>query len=197
MLKVGITGSIGSGKSTVCKLFELLGVPVYYADDAAKRLMAEDQELKQKINELFEGKAYTKDDQLDRKYIAGIVFNDKKKLGALNALVHPAVAKDTASWQIKQQAIYTLKEAALLIESGSHTKLDKIIVVHAPLEIRIARVMARDGSSRDEVLARENKQLSPSDKIKHADFTIENHQTDLVDLVLKTHQKLLQNQSIQ
>lgn len=192
MLKVGITGSIGSGKTTVCKLFNLLGVPIYYADDAAKRLMVENINLKKEINKLFDGKAYFETGDLNRKYIAKIVFNDKQKLDQLNALVHPAVFTDTQEWERRQTSTYSMKEAAILIESGSHKTLDKIIVVDAPLEVRLARVMKRDSVKREDVLKRESKQMSPIEKLKFADYSILNHDTDLVKQVLKIHLSLLQ-----
>lgn len=191
MLKIGITGSIGSGKSTVCRVFELLGIPIYDADYRAKALMIENRELKDKIIALFGSKAYNRDGGLDRKALAEIVFNDEKKLEALNSLVHPAVAKDSEAWHLEQNAAYTLKEAALLIESGSHHLLDKIIIVAAPQTVRIRRVMHRDNVTKEEVLARETKQLSSSEKLKHADYVIENHKEDLVSQVLKIHRSIL------
>ncbi len=190
-MKVGITGSIGSGKSTVCRLFELLGIPIYYADDRAKILMVENQSLKEEINTLFDGKAYQKNGSLDRKYVASIVFQNRDKLQALNAIVHPQVALDAKAWHAKQKSPYTIKEAALLIESNSHLDMQKIIVVDAPLKVRIARVMARDKTTESAVMSRENKQLNPQVKLNHADFKIINYKTDLVNQVLTIHRKLL------
>ena len=162
MLKIGITGGIGSGKSTVCRLFEKLDVPVYYADDRAKWLMNNEEELKEKLRANFGSLVYNKEGDLDRGYLAGIVFNDQSKLEILNAIVHPAVFEDGVKWQGEQEAKganYTLKEAALLFETGSNLTLDKIIVVTAPQEVRIKRVKARDNISKEEVLARINKQM--------------------------------------
>ena len=192
MLQVGITGSIGSGKSTVCKIFELLGIPIYYADDAAKRLMNEDKHLKQNIIQLLEEEAYGIDGLLDRKYVANIVFKDAEKLQKLNALVHPAVALDSAQWSARQNSLYTIKEAALLLESGSFESLDNVIVAQADLDLRLARVMQRDKVSREEVIARENKQFSQEQKLEYADFVIQNEERhSLVAQVLNIHQLLL------
>lgn len=175
MHHLGITGGIGSGKTTVCKIFETLGIPIYYADERAKYLMSHDAELIKGIIELFGKEAYLEPHVLNRAHIAKVAFNDKEKLNQLNALVHPAVARDGQTWQAAQQNVpYTLKEAALLYESGSYRSLDKIIVVTAPLEIRIQRVMARDGAKREEVEARIAKQMPEEEKVKLADFVVYN-----------------------
>lgn len=175
MYHLGITGGIGSGKTTVCKIFETLGIPIYYADERAKYLMSHDPELIAGITELFGKEAYLEPHVLNRTQIAKIAFNDKEKLNQLNALVHPAVGRDGLAWQTAQQNVpYTLKEAALLYESGSYRSLDKIIVVTAPLELRIQRVMARDEAKRAEVEARIAKQMPEEEKVKLADFVIYN-----------------------
>ncbi len=192
-LKVGITGGIGSGKTTVCKIFESLGIPVYYADDRAKLLMVENQAVRSKIIALFGTEAYLPDGKLNRQFIASIVFQDKKKLEKLNAIVHPAVLQDGKQWHTAQTgAPYSLKEAALLIESGSHKALDKLIVVTAPPELRIQRVMERDGVPREAVEARISKQLPEEEKLKLADFVIENDGTKMLTTqVLKIHRLLM------
>src|SRR6185436_9087312 len=140
MLRIGLTGGIGSGKSVVAKVFEALGIPVYYADDAAKNLMNADKELKAAILKNFGEGSYT-NGELNRKYIAGIVFNDKEKLELLNALTHPATIRDAEEWIKKQTSAYIIKEAALLFESGANKNLDHVIGVDAPLPLRIKRVM--------------------------------------------------------
>ena len=176
MLKVGITGGIGSGKTTACRLFEQLGVPVYYADDRAKWLQNNEPSLISEIKEIFGTHIYI-NGELNKVELGKIVFSDKKKLEALNAIVHPAVFKDAAEWQEKQQkkaVAYTLKEAALLFETGSYKTLDKIIVVSAPLELRIERVMSRDKLSREEVIKRINNQMPQEEKEKMADFVLNN-----------------------
>lgn len=192
MQHLGITGGIGSGKTTVCKIFETLGIPVYYADDRAKYLMSHDPKLIAGIIELFGSEAFLEPQVLNRAHIAQVAFNDKAKLNQLNALVHPAVAQDGLNWQAAQQNVpYTLKEAALLFESGSYRTLDKIIVVAAPLELRIQRVMARDGAKREEVEARISKQMPEAEKVSLADFVVNNDGVHaLIPQVMTIHTKI-------
>lgn len=191
MLKAGITGGIGSGKSTVCRVFEWLGVPVYYADDRAKQLMTEDAALRSEIRTLFGDEAYLPDGSLNRAHIAGIVFSDADMLRQLNALVHPAVHRDGAAWHLRQTAPYTLREAALLYESGGYRLLDKMVAVTAPAELRIERVMARDGVDRSAVEARLNKQWPEEKKVEMADFVIVNDgTTPLLPQILQVHRAL-------
>jgi dephospho-CoA kinase len=191
MLKIGITGGIGSGKTTVANIFEVLGIPVYYADDAAKRLMDEDEELKQKIKQQFGDEVY-KNGKLDKKYLADIVFASPEKLALLNALVHPATLKDADSWMQKQTTPYTLKEAALIFESGAQQNLDYIIGVTAPAPLRILRTMQRDGITREDVIARMDKQMEETIKMKLCDFIIKNDEQEmLLPQVIQLHEKLL------
>jgi dephospho-CoA kinase len=190
MLKIGITGSIGSGKSTVAKVFEVLGIPVYYADDAAKKLMNEDEELKQKIKLRFGNDVY-KDGLLDKKHLAEIVFTSPQKLALLNALVHPATIKDAESWMQKQTTPYCIKEAALIFESGAQEQLDYVIGVTAPAPLRIQRTMQRDGISREEVIARMDKQMDETIKMKLCDFVIKNDEQEmLLPQIIALHEKL-------
>jgi dephospho-CoA kinase len=174
MLKVGITGGIGSGKTTICQIFEMLNIPVYYADYQAKWLMQHDPELKNSIINNFGETAYQPDDTLNRAYIAKLVFADKKLLTVLNDLVHPAVFRDSERWFSEQNSHYAIKEAALFYETGSYSQMDKMIVVTANQEERIKRVMQRDGVDRESVLARMDKQLPEEEKIAKADFVIYN-----------------------
>lgn len=191
MLKIGITGGIGSGKTTVAKAFEVLGIPVYYADDAAKRLMNEDEALKQKIKTTFGEAAYT-NGVLNRKYVADIVFNAPEKLELLNKLIHPATIQDAENWMQKQTTAYTLKEAALIFESGARQNLDYVIGVTAPAPLRILRTMHRDGVTREEVIARMDKQMDETIKMKLCDFVIKNDEQEmLLPQVLELHKKLL------
>lgn len=191
MLKLGLTGGIGSGKTTVAKVFEVLGIPVYYADDAAKRLMNEDAELKQKIKEIFGDDIYD-GDLLNKKQLASIVFNDPEKLNTLNRLIHPATIKDAAVWMEKQTSAYTIKEAALIFESGAQEHLDYVIGVTAPAPLRIHRTMHRDNITREEVIARMDKQMDDTIKIKLCDFVIKNDEQEmLLPQVLALHEKLL------
>jgi len=190
-LRIGLTGGIGSGKSTVAKVFEVLGIPVYYADDAARRIMNEDEQLRQQIMQHF-GEASYKNNQLDRPYIASQVFNNKEKLELMNSLVHPATIRDAEKWMHKQTTPYAIKEAALIFESGSQDQLDYIIGVSAPVPLRMLRAMKRDGSTRDQVLARMNKQIQEVIKMRLCDFVIHNDEVQAVmPQVLKLHHTLL------
>ncbi len=191
-LKVGITGGIGSGKTTICRIFETLGIPVYFADERAKKLMTEDAKIRAGLTEIFGEKAYLPDSNLDRKHLASVVFKDKEKLRALEGVVHPAVHRDGEEWHRAQQNVpYTLREAALLVENGSYKKLDKLIVVFAPEETRIRRVMQRDGAERAAVEARIKAQLPDAEKMKVSDFVIYNDgEQSLIRQVLQVHRVL-------
>lgn len=191
MLKVGLTGGIGSGKSTVSKIFEVLGVPVYYADDAAKRLMNTSPELRKSIIAAFGEQSY-RDNVLDRAYMASQVFTSKEKLEQLNALTHPATINDANEWMQRQQSPYTIKEAALIFESGSNQHLDYVIGISSPLQMRLQRVMERDNISKQEVEARMNRQMNEEEKMRLCDFIIYNdEQQPLIAQVLELHQRFL------
>src|SRR5687767_301399 len=146
MLKIGLTGGLGSGKSTVAHIFEVLGIPVYYADAASKRLMNDEEKVKEAVQLAFGKKVYP-GGVLDRKYLAEIVFGDEKKLEILNSIVHPATLRDADEWMGRQTTPYIIKEAALIFESGSHQSLDHVIGVKAPLALRLQRAMKRDNIS--------------------------------------------------
>jgi len=192
MLRVGLTGGIGSGKTTIAKIFELLNVPVYYADEASKRLYHTDLDLICNIKKHFGEDIYI-NEQLNRSKLAAIVFNDPDKLKLLNELVHPPTIRDAQEWMKKQTAPYIIKEAALLFESGSAQGLDYIIGVHAPVHYRIKRVMERDGVSREEVMNRANRQIDEDIKMRLCDFVIVNNDQELViPQVLELHSKLLE-----
>lgn len=191
MLKIGITGGIGSGKSTVSRVFSLLGVPVYYADQAAKKLMAENPDLRQAIIENFGPEIY-KGEELNRALLAEIVFRDSRKLGLLNSLVHPETIRDSQTWMRAQTTPYAIKEAALIFESGSQDQLDFVIGVYAPESLRILRVMKRDGSTRDKILSRMKEQIDESMKMRLCQAVIINDERHLViPQVLDLHNKLL------
>jgi dephospho-CoA kinase len=191
-LKIGITGGIGSGKTTVARIFEVLGIPVYYADDAAKRIMNEDEMLKQQIIHEFGEQSYL-DGKLNREYLASIVFKDKKKLSVLNALVHPATIRNSNLWMKRQKASYAIREAALIFESGVQDQLDYVIGVSAPVELRIERAMQRDHLSREQVMERMDRQINETIKMRLCDFVIVNDGAKpLIAQVLKLHEKFIQ-----
>ena len=194
MYKVGITGGIGSGKTTVCKVFEVLGIPVFYADTVAKEIMCKDLLLVEGIKSTFGKESYFDDGKLNNKHIAGIVFNNEEELAKLNALVHPAVFRAFDAWEetIPANTPYTLKEAALLFESGSYKMCDTTILVTAPLEIKMKRVMLRDSVTAEQVKARMDKQLSDEEKSKMANhFIINDEQESIIAQVLALHQEFL------
>ena len=173
-IKVGVTGGIGSGKSLVCKVFNTLGIPVFDADSEAKRLMATDAGLIAAIRSEFGDNAYHGDGTINRSYLASQVFNDTQRLDALNALVHPVAIRAGEEWAHSRDAPYSVKEAALLFESGSYTLNDYTILVTAPEAVRIARVVQRDGATPEQVRARMQRQWSDEEKARLADFTLVN-----------------------
>jgi dephospho-CoA kinase len=190
-LKIGITGGIGSGKTTVARIFEVLGIPVYYADDAAKRIMNEDEFLKQQIIKEFGHESY-EEGRLNRQYLASVVFRDKKKLAVLNALVHPATIRNSNLWMKNQSTPYAIREAALIFESGVQGQLDYVIGVSAPVELRIGRAMERDKLTREQVLERMDRQINETIKMRLCDFVIVNDgKKPVIPQVLKLHEKLL------
>jgi len=194
MLKIGITGGIGSGKTTVCRIFESLGIPVFYADVVAKQIMVTDMLLVTGVKIAFGDESYDAAGKLNNKYIAQIVFNDQQELDKLNALVHPATFRAFEHWlnTVPTGTPYILKEAALLFESGSYRLCDKSVLVTAPVDVRIARVMERDRVSKEQVESRVNKQLSDEIKKGMADYFIENKETDaLIPQVLELHHQFL------
>ena len=179
-LQIGITGGIGSGKSTVCRIFNALGVPVYDADSRAKSLMTTDGIVISEIKKEFGVLSYREDGSVDREYLAQ-AFRDEKKLKLLSQLIHPRVAQDYEHWAGEQQSDYVLKEAALLFEAKSNLALHKIIVVHAPEELRIKRVIHRDPQrTRQQVMDIMRNQLRDEEKLKLADFVIVNDESTLV-----------------
>jgi dephospho-CoA kinase len=194
-IQIGITGGIGSGKSIVCKIFAVLGIPIYDADSRAKAVMTTDGILISAIQKEFGTLSYKEDGTLNREYLAKEVFNDEVRLKKLNSLVHPRVAADFAHWLSKQVTKpYVIKEAALLYESGSYKANDKIIVVHAPESIRIKRVQQRDPHRSEEGIRDiMRNQLPEEEKMKRADFVVVNDEsTLLIPQVLSLHTTFLQ-----
>ncbi|ERM82519.1 hypothetical protein P872_05705 [Rhodonellum psychrophilum GCM71 = DSM 17998] len=197
-LLVGLTGGIGSGKSTVAKVFQILNIPIYFADDRAKWLMAKDEGLKHKIKSEFGEAVYNEDGSLNRKHLAAEVFADDQKIKALNNLVHPAVREDFSIWASSQSAPYVLKEAALIFETGGDKDLDKVINVSSPLKVRVSRILMRD-AHRDENQVNDiiDMQLPDEEKNSKSDFVIKNTDNKLlIPQVLQIHQKLLLEASV-
>lgn len=193
MVKIGITGGIGSGKSTVCKLFSLLGVPVYSADLRARFLMDNDPAIRAILTQQVDDRLYT-EGCLDRKRLASLIFGNQALLQLVNRTVHPVVAADFMAWCNQQHpSPYILHEAAILFESGLASHFHKVIVVDAPRELRIARVMERDRVTRPEVMARIKNQLSDRERRKRADYLIHNDNHHMVIAqVLQLHKELSQ-----
>lgn len=188
---VGLTGGIGSGKTTVAKMFQELGVPLYIADDRAKVLMNTSKVIRKKLILLFGKEAY-KDKQLNRPFLASKIFENADLLKQMNAIVHPEVGADFEQWKEKQTSAYVLKEAAIIFEINKASQYDFIITVVADLDQRIARVMNRDNTTEAKVLAIVNNQWSDDEKAKQSDFVIINHDLDQTKLqVMEIHQQLL------
>lgn len=191
MLKIGLTGGIGSGKTTVAKIFEQLGTPVYYADMRAKSIIEEDEMVRNAIISNFGEQSFV-DGKYNRSYISSIVFNDAEKLLQLNQIVHPAAIADAAEWMKKQNAPYVIKEAALLFESGSHKHLDKIIGVTSPTHLRMKRTASRDQISEEEVMKKIALQMPNEEKMAKCDYIVTNNEKELIlPQVLKLHEAFI------
>ena len=196
MLKIGLTGGIGSGKSVVAQIFEVLAIPVYYADQAAKHLMNSDVDLKNKIIQAF-GAATYKEGNLDNTYLGSIVFRDPEKLSLLNSFVHPVTIRDAEKWMQKQRAPYVVKEAAIIFEAGLEKNYDYIICVTAPESLRLQRVLERDHSTAEKVRQRMKLQMDDPEKISRSNFVINNDGTHAVlPQVLEIHRVLLEGKRI-
>jgi len=190
---IGLTGGIGSGKSTVCRIFEVLNVPVFYADDEAKALY-ESVQIIEAITKLLGNEILNEDGKIDRKKMATVIFEDSEKLLQIQQLIHPLVKQRFEEWMdiYQKEALYCIREAAILIESGAYKDCDKIIVVTAPEEIRIQRVMKRDNCSEEEVKSRMAHQMKDSERLKYADFVINNDgKQPLIRQVIQIHHQLL------
>ncbi len=176
---IGLTGGIGSGKSVVAKIFATIGIPVFNADEAAKRIMQTSPAIKTKLIELFGTDIYNAHG-LDKEKLAAIVFNDPYQLQLLNAIVHPVTIQAAKDWAAKQNSLYVIKEAALIFESGAADGLFKVIGVTAPLSLRTYRVMQRDGITKDQVDARMRNQISDTIKMRLCDYVIDNNNQQMV-----------------
>ncbi len=191
MFRVGLTGGIGSGKSTVARILEVLGVPVFHADEEGKRSLSEDEAVKRRVIEVFGASMYAGGDP-DRVALAAIVFTNAEALAKLNAIVHPAVRERFRAWAEEQRAPYVVMEAAILTESGGHRAMDHLVVVSAPEDARIQRVIMRDGTSEEHVRARMHNQASEEERSALADTVILNDGSQLViPQVLALHERSL------
>lgn len=191
MIKVGLTGGIGSGKTTVANYFIELGIPVYFADKEAKQLMNSSAKIKNKLINEFGENTY-QNGVLNRKYLANIVFHNKSKLSIINGIVHPAVAKHFAKWVKEQKTKYVIQENAILFENNTASNFDYIITVTAPVDVKIDRIIKRDSATKEDVLSRMNNQWDDAKKIELSDFVIDN--VDLADTkkqVNRIHKKLI------
>ncbi|MCF8232120.1 MAG: dephospho-CoA kinase [Bacteroidales bacterium] len=191
MIRIGLTGNIGSGKSTVAQVFSVLGVPVYHADYESKKFLV-DPQVKDEVRKVF-GEHVFVNDQIDRKALADVVFNDESRLKQLNWILHPLVKNDYLQWcDDHSQYAYTIQEAAILIESGFYRFMDYVVVVTAPREIRTKRIMQRDSATRKQVESRMQRQFTEKELKKYAHFVIDNGEKELViPQVLEIHRKLL------
>lgn len=191
MIVVGLTGGIGSGKSTVARMFQNLGVPVYFADTEAKRIMHESSEVKKKLLSTF-GEETFDQDTLNTAYLAKMVFNDKDKLDQLNAIVHPAVEADFRNWVSKQSVEIVVQENPLIFEKKSQSRYDKVILVTAPLEIKMERLKLRDRVTENDIKDRMKNQMKDEEKVGLADFVIVNKELKETEKeVLSVYQKLV------
>ncbi|WMI65544.1 dephospho-CoA kinase [Aestuariibaculum sp. YM273] len=191
MIVVGLTGGIGSGKTTVAKQFEALGIPVYIADIEAKKLMVTSSVIKTKLIELF-GKEVYVDGELNKPFIANIIFNDKTYLQKMNAIVHPEVGKHFEAWKLKQNAPYVIKEVAILFENGGNKQCDLVITVTAPMDLRIQRLLKRDDTTEEKIQAIIKNQWSDEDKIALSDFVVDNvNLEETKDQVERIHEQIV------
>lgn len=193
LFRLGVTGGIGSGKSSVCKVFRLLGIPVFAADEEARLIMENDKGLILRLNSLTGYDLY-KSGSLDRVLLASIIFNNGKLLEKVNSLVHPIVFEHFNYWVEKQSSPYVIMEAAILVESGASSLVDKIAVVVAPVEERIQRVIQRNDLTREQVLERINNQMSDETRLKSSHYVINNSENDmLIPAVLSLHEEILKH----
>jgi dephospho-CoA kinase len=190
-MKIGVTGGIGSGKSTVCRVFRALGIPVFAADEEARKIMESDPLVIEKINTIA-GRDIYNGGALNRAELAGIIFNDRKLLERVNGVVHPAVSESFYRWQKLQQSDYVILEAAILFESGSYKNVNRIITVIAPVEERIERVERRNNLTREQILERIRNQTDDEFKVSRSDFVIDNSDNQMIiPVILQIHEKIL------
>lgn len=191
IFRLGITGGIGSGKTSVCKVFEMLGIPVFSADPVARDIMDHDERIIDNINAII-GRDLYRNGGLDRAVLANLIFNDHELLKKVNSIVHPEVFRRFDEWVTGQVAPYVIMEAAILFESGAAEKVDRVLTVTAPVEERIARVMHRNNLSREQVLERINNQMPDDERIRLSDYVISNSERDMIiPVILEIHNKII------
>jgi dephospho-CoA kinase len=189
--KLGITGGIGSGKTSVCRVFGVLGIPVFSADRVARQIMENDEKIRQGINSIA-GRDLYENGSLDRMALASLIFNDKIRLERVDSLVHPAVFADFNRWVPLQAAEYVIMEAAILFESGAAAFVDRIATIVAPVEERIERIIERSQLSRDQITERMNNQMDDEARVKLSDYVISNSENDMIiPAILKIHNEIL------
>lgn len=194
MIIVGLTGGIGSGKTTVAKQFKTLGIPVYIADVEAKNLMRKSKIIKRKLIHLFGEKAYI-NDILNKQFVADIIFNDKAYLQKMNDIIHPRVAKHFKKWMSKQEAPYIIKEVAILFENGGHKAYDYIVTVTAPKDLRVKRVLMRDDTTKEKIQAIMKNQWTDKEKIKYSHYVIDNVDLEMTkNQVIEIHKDILKKE---
>jgi len=198
VFRVGLTGGIGAGKTTVARMFEVLGVPVYYSDVRAKNIMIQDEALRKQIIHAFGEASYLWDGNINREYLAAVVFNDPDKLNTINSIVHPALWRDAIHWSNQQvPKLYTIHEAAILFETGGYLNMDVNIMVYAPADERIRRTMDRDKVDRHAVVARMDKQMPEEKKMELVDYVVYNDGShSLIAQVVQLHHQLLEKARI-
>ena len=197
--KVGVTGGIGSGKSVVCKIFKILGIPVYNSDVRAREIMVDNPFVVSSIKKCFGHEAYLQNGEINKVFLANEVFNNKEKLEKINAIVHPAVAQDFDHWiTLQEDTPYVVKEAALLVEAGSYKTIDFLVTVTAPIELRINRILSRDPHrTPKDVNAIISRQLSDKSKLKKSHFEIVNDSNSLViPQILRIHNQLISSRQV-
>lgn len=190
-MKLGVTGGIGSGKTSVCRVFNILGIPVFSADPEAREIMDNDKGIIRRINSIA-GKDLYINGSLDRMELAALIFNDNTLLEKVNSLVHPVVFDHFKRWEMDQTAPYVIMEAAILFESGASKLVDRITTVVAPIEERVERVIHRNSLSREQILERMRNQMDDNSRIKLSDYVIHNSETDMIiPAILKIHEDIL------
>lgn len=191
VIKLGVTGGIGSGKTSVCRVFNVLGIPVFYADQEAREIMENEDGIIRRINTIT-GKNLYRDGSLNRKELATLIFNNNVLLEKVNALVHPVVVDHFNKWEKEQSSPYVIMEAAILFESGASKYMDRIATIIAPKEERVERAVQRSGLSKEQVLERMRNQMDDDERVKLSDYVIHNSENDMIiPSILKIHELIL------